>query len=158
MPKPCVYVETTIPSTYFTDRGDPEMVKNRHATRRWWAMARASCELVTSQAVLNELGRGKSKHVPWRLSLLNGLRLLDPDANVLATAAVYISRKAMPGDPVGDALHLALASHYKCDLLVTWNYRHLANPNKLNHVRLINRDLGLFVPRIVTPLQLLEDV
>lgn len=156
MTKPRVYVETTIPSVYYTDRSDPQMRKDRLATRAWWARVMATCELVTSRAVLNELARGKSRHVPWRLALLNGLRLLEADDRVLATAAVYISRKAMPRDPLGDALHLALASHHRCDVLATWNYRHLANPNKLEHIRRINGDLGLFVPRIVTPLVLLE--
>lgn len=62
----------------------------------------------------------------------------------------------MPADPVGDALHLALASHHRCEILVTWNYLHLANSNKLTHIRTINAELGLFVPRILTPRDLLE--
>jgi predicted nucleic acid-binding protein len=157
MPKPRVYVETTIPSAYYTDRSDPESARNRADTHRWWMHALNSCNLLTSQAVLDELGRGKSRHVPWRLWMLEGLPLLVPQDDIYATADVYINRKAMPADPLGDALHLALASHYKCDVLVTWNYRHLANGNKLNHIRRINEHLGLFVPRICTPRKLLED-
>ena len=63
----------------------------------------------------------------------------------------------MPNDPVGDALHLALASYYKCDFLLTWNCRHLANANKFDHIRRINTLLGLFVPSLVTPLELLGE-
>jgi hypothetical protein len=61
----------------------------------------------------------------------------------------------MPADPTGDALHLALASHHKCDFLLTWNCLHLANANKFGHIRRINTMLGLFTPTIVTPLELL---
>ncbi len=61
----------------------------------------------------------------------------------------------MPTDPAGDALHLALASYHKCDFLVTWNCRHLANANKIGHIRRVNTMLGLFVPALVTPLELL---
>jgi len=61
----------------------------------------------------------------------------------------------MPTDPAGDALHLALASYHKCDFLVTWNCRHLANANKFGHIRRVNTMLGLFVPTLVTPLGLL---
>jgi hypothetical protein len=39
--------------------------------------------------------------------------------------------------------------------LVTWNCRHLANANKIGHLRRINVLLGLFVPALVTPLELL---
>lgn len=157
MPKPRVYIETTIPSTYYTDRSDAEMVKNRLATQKWWARALLSCDLFTSQAVLDELGRGMSMHVPWRLWMLRAIPLLDPDEAVTATAGIYIKRKLMPADPLGDALHVALASHHKCDVLLTWNYRHLANRNKLDHLRRVNEQLGLFVPRICTPSDLLED-
>ena len=63
----------------------------------------------------------------------------------------------MPRDPVGDALHLALASYHKCDFLLTWNCKNLANANKFGHIRRINGLLGLYTPNIVTPLELLED-
>ena len=61
----------------------------------------------------------------------------------------------MPKDPLGDALHLALASHHKCDFLFTWNCLHLANANKFGHIRRVNTLLGLHLPTLVTPLELL---
>ena len=69
----------------------------------------------------------------------------------------YIQRKVMPADPVGDPLHLALASTHKCDYLLTWNCRHLANANKFGHIHRINALLGLFTPVLTTPLELLGE-
>jgi predicted nucleic acid-binding protein len=155
MPKPRVYVETTIPSAYHTDRADPAMVARREWTRQWWEGARENCELVTSRAVLDELARGNSRQVARRLALLADLPRLASTASVVEAADTYIQRKVMPADPFGDALHLALASHHKCEVLVTWNYRHLANRTKLDHIRRINAQLGLSVPRITTPADLL---
>ena len=63
----------------------------------------------------------------------------------------------MPADPFGDALHLAIASYHRCDFLVTWNCRHLANANKFGHIRRVNGILGLFVPSLVTPLELVGE-
>lgn len=68
----------------------------------------------------------------------------------------YLRHKLMPRNPSGDALHLALASYYECDLIVTWNCKHLANANKFMHIRQINHRMGLSVPEIVTPLELLK--
>jgi hypothetical protein len=34
-------------------------------------------------------------------------------------------------------------------------FRHLANANKFGHIRVVNNLLGLFVPALVTPLELL---
>ena len=36
----------------------------------------------------------------------------------------------MPQDPQGDALHIAIASFHNVDALLTWNFAHIANPNK----------------------------
>ena len=59
--------------------------------------------------------------------------------------------RLVPGDVQGDALHLALACVYEFDFLLTWNIRHLANPNKLAHLTIISRRLGLPTPQVVTP-------
>jgi hypothetical protein len=36
-----------------------------------------------------------------------------------------------------------------------WNCQHLANANKFGYIRRVNTMLGLFVPALVTPLELL---
>jgi hypothetical protein len=61
----------------------------------------------------------------------------------------------MPADPVGDALHVALAAYHRCDFLVTWNCKHIADANEFGHIRRVNAMLGLFSPALVTPLELL---
>ena len=92
------------------------MVARREWTKQWWSRAHGRDELVMSEAVLNELGRG--------------------------------------GHPRRHEC-LALASHYRCDFLATWNCGHLANASKFDHIRRVNGILGLFVPLLVTPLELL---
>jgi len=58
MDKSRVHVETTIPSFYHETRTTPDIVARRDWTRRWWAGATGRHELVTSEAVLDELGDG----------------------------------------------------------------------------------------------------
>jgi predicted nucleic acid-binding protein len=82
--------------------------------------------------------------------------VLPSSDEITQIAVTYIRNKLMSQDPEGDARHLALASHHKCDALATWNYHHLANPNKLDRIRRVNEELGLFVPRICTPKDLLD--
>ncbi len=157
MGKTRVYVETTIPSFYHEVRTAPDIVARRDWTRQWWADAVEHHELVTSVAVLDELENGPPEyHANW-LGLVNGLPLLAINRAVAEIAAAYIQHRLMPASSTGDALHLALASHHKCDFLVTWNCRHLANANKFGHIRRINSMLGLYVPALVTPLELLGD-
>ena len=90
------------------------------------------------------------------LDLLDPLPLLPYAAEIDTIVRVYISHKLMPEESGGDAHHLALASFHRCDTLVTWNCKHIANPNKTNHIRLINNSLGLHTPELLTPFELLE--
>ena len=120
-------------------------------------MAPKSFELVTSVAVLDELERGDFPARKDCLRLLEDLDLLPVNEAVAEIVETYIDRKVMPQNPVGDALHLAIASYHRCDFLLTWNCRHLANANKFGHIRRVNGVLGLFVPLLVTPLELLGE-
>ena len=155
MPKHRVYIETTIPSFYHELRTTPDVVARRDWTRRWWDGASARYELVTSPAVLDELSGGPPDRSQEWLDLVRDLPLLSVEPAIAEIVRAYIHHKLMPADPGGDALHLALASYHKCDFLLTWNCAHLANANKFGHMRRVNALLGLFVPALVTPLELL---
>jgi len=111
--------------------------------------------LVTSEAVLDELMRGDYPNQKKALLLINDTRLLEIDDPITEIVEAYVRHKLMPQNPLGDALHLALASYYKCDFLLTWNCQHLANANKFDHIGRVNTLLGLYVPKLVTPLELL---
>ena len=86
------------------------------------------------------------------MALVSDLELLDITDDVERIVKTYIDRRVMPKDPGGDALHLAVTSYYHLDILLTWNCRHLANPNKMEHIRAVNRELGLPLPILTTPL------
>ncbi len=151
-----VYIETTIPSFYHTVRTDPESIARMNWTREWWDLKSGTFELLSSDAVLAELGRGTSDKVHDRITLLKGIELLEITSAVEEITAIYIDKLVMPSDPTGDALHLALASYHKVDVLLTWNCQHLANPNKMEHIRLVNYELGLPMPLLTTPLNYLS--
>ena len=153
-----VYVETTIFSFYHDERTSPEVVAMRGWTRQWWDLHRHRFELVTSAAVLDELERGRLPHRGRAHAMVMELPAIPVEPEVDEIVRVYIERKVMPADPVGDALHLALASVHKADYLITWNCRHLANANKFGHIRRVNALLGLSVPVLLTPLELIGEV
>jgi predicted nucleic acid-binding protein len=150
-------VESTIPSFYHEVRTTADVVARRQWTRRWWAAARERYELVTSPAVLDELAGGSPDRRAERLELVQNLPLLPINPAIAEIVKAYVRHKVMPADPAGDAMHLALASYHKCDFLVTWNCTHLANANKFGHIRRVNAMLGIFVPALVTPLELLGE-
>jgi hypothetical protein len=85
------------------------------------------------------------------------MEILPKIDEILDIAKIYIKNFVMPDGFKGDAIHLAYASVYKIDFLLTWNCKHLANANKKPHIRKINTKLGLFIPEIITPLELYKE-
>ena len=153
-----IYIETTVVSFYYNERPEPEMFSRQNWTRRWLDKAfDGADELVTSLAVEKELQAGEFHKKSEMLELVSGLPLLDLNDAVAQAVEAYIANRVMPNDPGGDALHLAVASFHRCDFLVTWNCRHIANANKFGHIRRVNGILGLGNPALVTPLELLNE-
>ena len=96
-------------------------------------------------------------HKSDMIELASRLPLLDVNDAVIEAVEAYIANHVMPNDPGGDAFHLAVASFHRCDFLVTWNCRHIANANKFGHIRRVNGILGLGSSALVTPLELLNE-
>ncbi len=151
-----VYIETSIPSFYYENRTDAAAIARREWTRQWWINHRHTYELVSSQAVVDELNNGdypdsKRKNC---IALLDDLTFLPIEEEIATIVKTYLQHKLMPYDTSGDALHLAIASYHKCDILLSWNCKNLANANKFNHIRYVNNLLSLYVPILTTPLEL----
>ena len=127
-------------------------------TREWWDEIGPSSELHSSDAVIAELQRGTLEDLKTRrIELISNLKLLEATDEVLNLATIYVDRLVTPRDGAGDALHLALASFYSLDVLLTWNCKHLANPNKFGHIERVNDELGLSMPLLTTPLNYLSE-
>jgi len=153
-----VYIETTIPSFYHEIRTEPEMLARKKWTIDWWDNLSSKYEIVTSEAVIDELEKGQFPNKENALRMLDNIPLLEINNAVADIVEAYVKHQLMPVDPTGDALHLALASYYHCDFMLTWNCKHIANANKFSHIRRINGILGLFVPSLVTPLEFIGDL
>ncbi len=150
-----IYLETTIPSSYYTLRTDDVSLDRQKLTRQWWNEYAELFILTSSTAVETELRLGTGKTTQDRLALLAGVEIYAPTIEILQIAQIYIDRLIMPKAPQGDALHLAIASFHQVDAMLTWNCTHLANPNKFDFIARINRELGLTTPELKTPLDYL---
>ena len=147
-----IYIDTSIPSSYYTLRTDEDALAKQRVTRHWWGIYADQFSLTSSIAVIAELTRGRSDATQARRALIESIELLPITDRTLQIAQVYINRLAMPQDPHGDALHIAIASFHNVDAILTWNLAHIANPNKIHLIQQVNRALGLSTPNLTTPL------
>ncbi len=153
--KKSVYIDTTVPSYYFDER---ESLKYPcEITRKWWDEERRNFDVFISLETIAELERGNYPRKAQILELVQQLVQLEYIKEIDQIAEHYLDNYLMPKDSGGDATHLAYASFYKIDFLLTWNCNHLANANKKQHIKIINGRLGLFTPDLITPLELFTE-
>jgi hypothetical protein len=150
-----VYIETTIPSYYYETRKDVRALAWQAITREWWSTYRRYYYALCSEMVILELEHGSHPEQRKKLSLMTSIERLAYLPIIDDIVEMYVTHKLMPREFAGDGYHLAYASYYGIDFLMTWNCRHLANPNKFQHLHVINSRLGLSTPVICTPEQLL---
>ncbi len=145
--KKSLYLETSVIGAYL-DNGEPF---RRDLTIRWWEHELFEYRPFSSILVRRELECLNEPHRKSYLNLIKPLEELELPEEAAILAEGYISRGIFHRKFIGDALHVALASVFKIDYLVTWNFGHLANVRKQARVRLFNTAAGFFVPMVVTP-------
>jgi len=69
---------------------------------------------------------------------------------------LYISEKALSKASENDAYHIAFASVYKIDCLISWNFKHIVNYNKIKLFNAINLRFGYPLIDIRSPLEFLK--
>ena len=147
-----VYLETSFFSTCVSMRTTPKSMGWRDTSIEWWKTQAPRHELYVSNEVVAELSSPEFPQSTAALAMLRGLKLLDLTLEVQGLAEILVREKVMPGPSVsGDAIHMAAATFHRMDYVLSWNVKHLANPNKRAHFAIICLRLGMVPPQIVTP-------
>ena len=152
-----VYFDTSFVSACVTTRDDPASIVRRQTSSEWLSTQQHLHSVFVSAEVINELDNAAFSHRDAALQLVSDLPLLELNEDAFGLAAAFIAHKLMPGPVSGDALHVAACCVHNMEYLLSWNVRHLANPRKVDHPRIICTRLGLVPPAIVTPDLLWED-
>lgn len=147
-----VYLETSFFSACVTSRTGDLDVGRRASSNLWWQTQAKHHDLFVSPEVVRELSAPTFPNRERALAMLSGLTVLAFTAEVVDLAELPVREKIMPAPAVeGDALHLAVAVVHRMEYLLTWNVKHLANPNKRTHLSVLCMRLGLAPPQLVTP-------
>ena len=94
--------------------------------------------------------------VAARMAKLDGVLRLPVTAEALALADELIAADLVPAKARVDAAHIGVATIHRLEYLLTWNCRHIRNPDKLWQIARLCSKLGYDCPRICTPDDLLE--
>ncbi len=152
------YIETTIPSYYTARRSKSLLQAGRQlTTQQWWDGGHSGFELVTSTETLNEIREGDPAMAAARLKLLAPVRVI-PVTNRSAELAIELVRSGIvPAVATPDAVHISIAATAAVDFLVTWNFKHIANPYIRDRMREKIEKFGARMPVMCSQEELLTD-
>src|ERR1051325_2186308 len=146
-----VYLDTSFVSACVSTRVDAKSVYRRETSLEWMGVQATRHQIYVSAEVLAELNSPSFPSRDAALGVVASIPVLEVTGDARRIAAAFIAEKVMPGPIGGDSLHVAVCCFNGVEYLLSWNVRHLANPNKAAHLQTICARLGLSAPRIVTP-------
>lgn len=152
MPVLTVYLDNSTLGGYF----DSEF---KEPTQRLWRMAEGGeCRFVASTVTQQEAALAPANVIrlfartfPDNSALLE----LTPRAEELAQA--YLAAGVVSPTYADDARHVAIATTHGVGVLVTWNFRHLANYRREAGFNRVNLENGYPVIRIISPLEIVYE-
>ncbi len=74
----------------------------------------------------------------------------------LILADQYITENVVGKTSCTDCTHIALATLHDADILVSWNFKHIVNVNRIRGYNAVNSKLGHKILEIRTPREILE--
>jgi hypothetical protein len=75
---------------------------------------------------------------------------------VLSLAGQYLEAGILPKKSDRDRQHIAYACVYNCDMLVSWNFKHMVNIKTISGVKSVNAMAGYREMPIYTPTMLIS--
>ncbi len=147
-----IYIESTIPS-YVVARPARDLLQaaRQQTSKDWWELKRQQHELFTSEIVLAEIGEGEAAMARQRLEVMDGIKILRLTDDTEALTRRILESGLLPPDADRDAAHIALATIYEMDILLSWNCRHIANASIQARLRRLAGEMGLPLPVLCTP-------
>src|SRR5579863_6585798 len=125
---------------------DSLVAAHQRLTRDWWEFRGPQFDLYVSEPVLEEAAAGDSALATKRLELLANIRVLALTKGILKLAKSLVNEGPIPAKAAGDALHIAVATAYDCEYLLTWNCQHIANAEIQRAARIVAREHGFELP------------
>lgn len=117
-------------------------------------------ELYISEAVLDEIDGASQYKRNQLLQLTDHYKpiLLDLNPRIHELANAYLLQKILPANSGYDAQHIAAATVYQLDAIVSWNLRHIANLRRQQRVQQLNSANNYVKPLLmITPIEVTYD-
>jgi len=143
-----VYIENSVVGGYFD-------VIFEEATKKLFEKFRNGEYLaVISTHTYGELNNGAPENVKSNLETIS-YEKIDITETMLGLTQKYMDEKIVGESYRSDALHIAIATVSGVDVLVSWNFKHIVNLNRIKLFNSVNLKEGYNLLEIRTPLEVI---
>ncbi len=158
--KPLVYLETSFISHIVAkESSDALNAAKQQSSRKWWDAYRDGFVLAASPIAYEECRQGDPAMAERLLIIVRSASLLPTNPAMLEIAKLLLEPTGpLPQKAQVDAIHMASASFYRCDFLLTWNFKHIANAKIKRYIERILQKYGYESPTICTPDELMGEM
>jgi len=112
-------------------------------------------QLITSDLVRREIEAGPEKIVKLFHNILALAEIIEIGTDALKLQDAYIKAKIVTEKYATDALHVALATVSQASLIVSWNFKHIVNFEKIPLYSAVNVLQGYTEIAIYSPLEVI---
>ena len=150
MKKLKIYIDTSVISHLQADDVPEKMAKTLEF---WKCLINGEYESYISELVVAEFSNCPEPKKSQLESILMQAPLveLEVDDEVTTLADRYMEEGIFPRRYRDDAIHVALASVFGCNVVVSWNFKHMVKIKTILGVNGINKIMGYSYIEIVTP-------
>ncbi len=135
---------------------DPEFAGP--SVRLMESFVRGEYTLVASDLTLQELDAAPGKVLRRLASVPEAfIEMLRVDGESIELAEEYIGAGVITEKMRADALHIAVATVARVDVLVSWNFKHIVNLDRIHGYNSVNLRKGYPLLEIRTPREVLSD-
>ena len=149
---PTVYLDTSVPS-YLTARParDRYIMRMQRISCLWWNAYRSRFNVYVSEVVLEEAANGNEEAASRRTESISAFTSLGLTEEARNLADLILMETRLPESVRTDAQHTAIAATNDIEVVMTWNSKHLANPEIIPTVRRACERGGFICPDICRP-------
>ena len=145
-----LYIETSIPNFLFSAQ---ESIERQDITKRFFENIVPKHECFVSDIYILEAEDAPEEKKKQLLSIITRykLKVLEKTNKVEKLAKRYQEELDFPERYFNDLLHIATATIYNMDVIVSWNLTHIVKLKTMLTVEEVNKRLKYIVPHICTP-------
>lgn len=152
-----LYLDTSVWNFYYAD----DAIEKMEITRQFFENIKSgNYQIYSSSVTIREIYNADEKTISELVALMKKYPpiMLEVNDEIDELADIYIGEGVITEKKRDDALHIAIATVYEMDALISWNYRHLANLNKKEKIRAVNIVHGYLKDlEMITPMEVISD-